>query len=412
MSFGLIGEKLGHSYSPIIHNMLGAYNYDLFEIAPDELKTFIEEGNFSGLNVTIPYKEEAAKYVKCDKVSQNLGAINTIYHKDGELRGTNTDLFGFMYLLSLAKIDLTDKKVLVLGTGGASKVVQAIARACEAKKVFVASRQKSKDYVAYNTLPLDVDIIVNATPVGTYPNVTERIIDLDKFTKCSAVIDLIYNPAKTDLILQAEKKGITWSNGLPMLVAQATKAAQYFIGMDFLQYNKPILTNLKALTQNIVLVGMPGAGKTSIGVKLAKLTGRKFIDLDAEIEYRMNKSIPLIIAEEGERYFRYLEKEILKEYARESNLIIATGGGTVLDEENRDRMRQNGVVVEIFRDLNSLPTDNRPFSIAAHSLDSLYEERKEAYDAAKDLTVENDDTIENIANRILDKIGEFYEKDY
>lgn len=157
---------------------------------------------------------------------------------------------------------------------------------------------------------------------------------------------------------------------------------------------------------------MPGAGKTSIGVKLAQLTGRKFIDLDAEIEYRMNKSIPLIIAEEGERYFRYLEKEIMKEYGRQSNLIIATGGGTVLDEENRDRMRQNGVVVEIFRDLESLPTDNRPFSIAAHSLEGLYEERKSAYDAAKDLTIENNDTIENIANRILDTIGEFYEKDY
>lgn len=412
MSFGLVGEKLSHSYSPIIHKMLGAYDYNLFEVAPEEFKDFIEEGNFSGLNVTIPYKEKAVELVKCDKVSQHLGAINTIYHKDGELRGTNTDFFGFMYLLSLAQIDLSDKKVLILGTGGASKVVQAIAKACEAKKVFVASRQKSKEYVAYNTLPLDVDVIVNATPVGTYPNITDRIIDLDKFEKCSAVIDLIYNPAKTDLLIQAEKKGIKFSNGLPMLVAQATKSAQHFIGMDFTKHNKTIIKNLKALTLNIALVGMPGAGKTSIGIKIAQLTGRKFVDLDSEIECRTGKTIPLIIAEEGEKYFRYLEKEILKEYAREKNLVIACGGGTVLDPENIDRLRQNSTVVEIFRDLKELPVTDRPFSIAAHSLEGLYEERKEFYDAAKDLTVVNDDSIENIANKILDTVGEYYEENY
>lgn len=411
MSFGLLGEHLSHSYSQIIHNMLGAYSYDLYEISPNDLENFINEGQFSGLNVTFPYKEKVMSLVKTDPVARKLGAVNTIYYKDGVLRGTNTDYFGFMYLLSLAQINLSGKKILILGTGGASKIVYAIAQACEAKKIFVASRQKSKEYVSYNSLPVDVDIIINATPIGTYPNTDARIIDLAPFTKCEAVIDLIYNPAKTDLLLQAEKKGIKHINGLPMLVAQATKAAQYFIGMDFLQYNKPILTNLKSLTLNITLVGMPGVGKTVIGSEIAKLTGRKFVDIDKEVETIAGMSISRIFNEYSEEYFRDLETQVLKKYAKETSLVIATGGGSVLKEENRDAIRANSFVVELKRPFDLLEKSERPLSIKATSMEDLYKERKSAYDLTKDITIENNDTIENIANIILDKVGEHYENE-
>lgn len=411
MSFGLLGEHLSHSYSQIIHNMIGAYSYDLFEVSPAELEDFIKNGNFSGLNVTMPYKEKVMPYVEVDAVAQKLGAINTIYHKDGVLRGTNTDYFGFMYLLSLAQINLSDKKVLVLGTGGASKIVQAIAKACEAKKVFVASRQKSKEYVSYNNLPLDAQIIVNATPVGTYPDSYERIISLDGFDKCEAVIDLNYNPGKSDLLLQAEKKGIKNVNGLSMLVAQATKAAQYFIGMDFMQYNKTIISNLKAMTLNITFVGMPSSGKTTIGGAVAKLTGRKFIDLDDVIAERAGKDIPSIFAEDGEGYFRDLEAEILKEYTKEKGLVIATGGGSILRESSRDAIRSNSVVVELKRPFELLETEGRPVSQAASSMEDLYNSRKAFYDASKDITIDNNLSVEEVANQVLDKIGGFYEDD-
>ena len=387
MSFGLLGEHLSHSYSQIIHNMLGAYSYDLYEISPNDLENFINEGQFSGLNVTFPYKEKVMSLVKTDPVARKLGAVNTIYYKDGVLRGTNTDYFGFMYLLSLAQINLSGKKI------------------------FVASRQKSKEYVSYNSLPVDVDIIINATPIGTYPNTDARIIDLAPFTKCEAVIDLIYNPAKTDLLLQAEKKGIKHINGLPMLVAQATKAAQYFIGMDFLQYNKPILTNLKSLTLNITLVGMPGVGKTVIGSEIAKLTGRKFVDIDKEVETIAGMSVSRIFNEYSEEYFRDLETQVLKKYAKETSLVIATGGGSVLKEENRDAIRANSFVVELKRPFDLLEKSERPLSIKATSMEDLYKERKSAYDLTKDITIENNDTIENIANIILDKVGEHYENE-
>ena len=213
------------------------------------------------------------------------------------------------------------------------------------------------------------------------------------------------------MLLQAEKKGIKHINGLPMLVAQATKAAQYFIGMDFLQYNKPILTNLKSLTLNITLVGMPGVGKTVIGSEIAKLTGRKFVDIDKEVETIAGMSVSRIFNEYSEEYFRDLETQVLKKYAKETSLVIATGGGSVLKEENRDAIRANSFVVELKRPFDLLEKSERPLSIKATSMEDLYKERKSAYDLTKDITIENNDTIENIANIILDKVGEHYENE-
>ena len=408
MSFGLLGKKLSHSYSPYIHAMLGAYDYELFDMEEEELDDFFENGDFNGLNVTSPYKEVAMKYVKCDAVSRNIGAINTIYFKNGELIGTNTDMFGFMYLLSLNKINLNGKKVLILGTGGASKMVEGVSKMCEAKKVFVASRKKSDQYVDYNNLPLDVDVIVNATPIGMYPNNDEQLIDLSKFTKPEVVIDLIYNPYKTKLLQQAEDLGIKWANGLSMLVAQATKSAKYFTGVDYLEYNKPLITNIKAYTLNLVLIGMPGCGKSYIGEMLAKATGRKFVDIDKEISANAGKTIADIFKEDGEKYFRNLETELLKKYCKETNLVIATGGGTVLRKENRNIISANSGVVFLERPLNELEKKGRPLSVDNKALERMYDERKPLYEAAKDISVTNNDTAEVIVDKILDGLGEYY----
>ena len=412
MSFGLLGKKLSHSYSPYIHAMLGAYDYQLFEMEDEELDDFFENGDFNGLNVTVPYKEKVMKYVKCDAVSKKIGAVNTIYYKNGELIGTNTDYFGFMYLLSLHEINLAGKKVLILGTGGASKTVFGVAKMCEAEKIFVASRQKSDKYVSYNTLPLDVDIIINATPVGMYPNNDEQPVDLSQFTNLEAVIDLIYNPYQTKLLQQAEELGIKGVNGLSMLVAQATKAAKYFTGMNYLSYNKTLITNIKAYTLNLVLIGMPGSGKSFIGEKLAENTQRKFIDIDGEISAMAGKTIADIFREDGEKYFRNLETELLKKYCKESNLVIATGGGTILRKENRDLIRSNSGVIFLERPLNELERKGRPLSVDDKTIQKLYDERKKYYDETKDIAVTNNDKYEVIIDKILDSLGEYYEKDY
>ncbi len=250
-AFGLLGENLSHSYSPAIHNALGVYEYGLFDIPQDQLDDFFRNPFFSGLNVTSPYKEKVLKYVKADPLATKLGNVNTIYLKDGILYGSNTDYFGFMYLLSYNKISLEHKKILILGTGGASKTVQNVAKLCHPTKIFVASRQKSKEYVSYNALPKDVEIIINATPVGSYPNSEDKIIDLTGFTKCEAVIDLIYNPSKTPLLLQAESLGIKTANGLSMLVAQALKSAELFVGINYRDYINPMIEQLEKATENI-----------------------------------------------------------------------------------------------------------------------------------------------------------------
>lgn len=408
MSFGLLGKKLSHSYSPYIHAMIGAYDYTLYDMEKEDLDEFFENGDFNGLNVTSPYKELVMKYVKCDAVSKKIGAVNTIYYKDGELIGTNTDMFGFMYLLSLNEINLNNKKVLILGTGGASKMVYGVSKMCEAKDIFTASRQKSDQYVDYNNLPLDVDVIVNATPIGMYPNNDEQLIDLSKFTKVEAVIDLIYNPYKTKLLQQADDLGIKWANGLSMLVAQATKSAKYFTGIDYKSYNKQLITNLKAYNLNLVLIGMPGCGKSFIGEKLAAATQRKFIDIDNEISAVAGKTISDIFKEDGEKYFRNLETELLKKYCKETNLVISTGGGTVLRKENRDIINANSGVIFLERPLNELEKKGRPLSVDNKTLEKMYDERKSLYEATKDISVTNNDNYEVIVNKILDELGEYY----
>lgn len=401
--FGLIGEKLAHSYSPAIHNALGAYQYGLYEVSPKALEDFMKNEPFSGLNVTSPYKKEVMKYVTADPLAKRLGNVNTIYYKDGRLRGTNTDYFGFMYLLSYNQINLEGKKILILGTGGASATVQNIAKLCSASKIFVASREKSKDYVSYNNLPKDVQIIVNATPVGSYPKTEQCLLDLEAFDNLEAVIDLIYNPAKTRLLLQAEEKGIKIANGLSMLTAQALKSAEYFTGIDYRSYINPMIENLKKATTNIIIIGMPGCGKTTVGKAVADAASREFFDVDDEIIALAGKDIPTIFKDDGEKAFRLLETQVLKKLCSQRGIVIATGGGSILSKENRDIIRSNAFVAEIKRDFSLLETAGRPLFLNT-SPEEMYKERKQFYDAAKDFSVTNDQAPETTADRILNAI--------
>jgi len=365
LRFGLLGERLSHSFSPVIHAELGDYEYLLYEKTPGELDAFLRHGDFDGLNVTIPYKKTVVEY--CGSLSETaraIGSVNTLIRlTDGSLYGDNTDFFGFEYLLKKTGANPADGKTIVLGSGGSSLTVQAVLRHAGAKEVVVISRSGTDNYenIANHR---DAMIIVNTTPVGMYPNTgVSPLADFDIFQKCQAVIDLVYNPARTELLLQAEKRGIYNANGLAMLVAQAKKSAEKFLRASIPDEKIEAITSMIAKrTQNIVLIGMPGCGKTSIGTALAKMLSREFADTDGLIEETAGKSIPEIIEQGGEDEFRKLESAALRTLCKRSGLVVATGGGIVLRPENRDIIRQNGTIVFLDRDINQLPVTGRPLS--------------------------------------------------
>lgn len=392
-SFGLLGRTLGHSLSPEIHEKLGDYDYRLFCKEPDELENFFSDKTLKGYNVTIPYKVDAFR--ACDEVSERakkIGSVNTcIRREDGTLYGDNTDYFGFLYMAKKAKADFKNKKVLVLGSGGASLTVQIVCRDEGAKEIVVVSRTGENNYENISR-HYDADIIVNTTPVGMYPHNGERLIDLSHFTKCTAVLDLIYNPLKTTLVLDAEKLGINSSNGLTMLVSQAVKSAEQFLGEEIPEEKIDIVyDSLLKERKNIVLVGMPGSGKSTIGKMLAEKLNREFLDTDEMIVEKAGKPIPEIFAENGEEYFREIESECVKEAGKKMGLVIATGGGAVLRQENRDALRQNAVVIFLDREVDSLATDGRPLSSSEEKLRMMYEARYPVYKEISDFTVKTND---------------------
>ena len=394
--YGLIGKTLVHSYSKEIHEALGRYQYQLFSLAEDEMPDFINARDFRGLNVTIPYKKDVIPL--CDEVTdlaRGIGAVNTLFWKNASgagvsesisqedkiLVGHNTDYEGFLYAASRAGIDFEGKGVLILGTGGTSLMARRAAADQNAAKIYIASRHPETDppsgselqdagilsTVSYDQLPEiadSIDVIVNTTPVGTFPNNMQQVIRLKDFPGCQAVIDVIYNPFKTALLLEAEKLGLKYTNGLPMLVAQATAAAGYFLGTPgaFQKENQRIIKSMKQQMGNIVLIGMPGTGKSLIGKFLAELTGKTLQDTDAKIEEEAKMTIPEIFEKEGETGFRDRESAICKKLGKERNLIIATGGGAILRPENVDALRQNGTLVHITRSIDKLPTRGRPLS--------------------------------------------------
>lgn len=400
--FGLLGRKLGHSLSPQIHSLLCDYKYDLYPTEPEKLDEFFADTSLTGYNVTIPYKVEA--FNRCATLSETAkkaGSVNTVTRNaDGTLHGDNTDYFGFSYMAEKVGCDFSGKKVLILGSGGASLTVQLVAADMGAKEIIVVSRTGENNYENISC-HYDADIIVNTTPVGMYPNNGERLIELDKFTRCRKVLDLIYNPARTPLLLDAEKLGIDCINGLYMLVAQALRAAESFIKKEIpLSRIDEIYNTILGNQKNIVLVGMPGCGKSTLAALLSEKTGRECVDTDAMVE-ECGMKIPEIFAEFGEEEFRRRETENVKKAAKEQGRIIATGGGAVLKAENRTALRENSTVIFLKASTEKLATDGRPLSKDLETLKKMYEQRLPLYEETADITVEVDPDPEITLGRIL-----------
>ena len=404
MNCGLLGRKPGHSYSPAIHALLADYEYKLYEKEPEELADFIQNGHWDGLNVTMPYKKTVIPY--CDLVSplaEELGSVNTLVRLgDGRIMGTNTDTWGFDQMLGRVGISCEGKKALVLGSGGASATVQAILRLAGAQ-VVVISRSGEDNYENLEK-HADAAILVNTTPVGMYPNNGQSPVELDRLPRLEAVLDVVYNPARTQLILDAESRGIPCESGLYMLVAQAVQASEMWTGQTISdQKMNAVWKQIGTSMQNVILIGMPGCGKSTIGKYLAKELGRKLVDADAEIVKRIG-DIPAYFAAHGEEAFRQVETEVLRELGKQSGLVIATGGGCVTRPENYPVLHQNGRIVWIRRDLSELPTNGRPVS-QRDGVAAIYEARKPLYTRFADVIVDNKGTVGEVITEILKKLA-------
>ena len=395
--FGLLGRHLGHSFSSMIHKELGCPSYDLIELEPEQLGEFLQNPDIRGLNVTIPYKRDVMKY--CTRLTDEakaIGSVNTISRlPDGGLLGSNTDLPGFEYMTKRAGISMTDKKVVILGSGGASLTVQAAAKRQNARQIVVVSRSGQDNYENLSRHS-DAEIVVNATPVGMYPDVGISPVDLTLFPNCQGVLDVVYNPARTALLLQAERLGIPNSNGLPMLVSQAMYAEKIF-GLDVDEsVTERIIKKLQVQTGNVVIIGMPGSGKTTVGQELAKLTGREAVDIDEMIVNAAGMSIPEIFAKHGEAAFRDMEREQTAIAGAMTGKIILTGGGVVKDGRNLDPLRQNGRIYQICRDVSLLATDGRPLSQNT-DLTKMFRERAPMYAKFRDVEIDNNGSITDTA---------------
>ena len=401
MQCGLLGRKLGHSYSPQIHSQLGSYDYRLFEKEPEELEDFLQNGDFTGLNVTIPYKKDVIPFL--DELSPRakaLGAVNTIVRRNGKLIGHNTDYFGFETMLLSTGVSLRGKKALVCGSGGASNTACAVLEAHGAN-VVVLSRTGKDNYQNLNRHS-DAALIVNATPVGMYPNVeASPIEDLAAFSMLEGVLDLVYNPARTSILLKAEALGIPCVNGLRMLVAQAKESAEWFTGESIDDSCiEMIYSRLHRQMENIILIGMPGCGKTTVGASLAKILSRPLKDADTELEQAVGRKITEILPTDGEASFRSLESETLLDLGKQSGLVIATGGGCVTIPNNYEKLHRNGTIVWLKRDLDLLPTDGRPLSQTGH-LQEMYQKRAPLYVRFADFSVENSGDPQETAEEII-----------
>lgn len=401
MKSGLLGRKLGHSYSPQIHSYLGEYSYTLFEKEPEEVGDFVLHGDYTGINVTIPYKKDVIPYLdELSPTAKKMASVNTIVRRsDGTLFGHNTDYFGFTSMVKRSGIQVEGKKVLVLGSGGTSNTaVKALTDL--GAEVIIISRSGKDNYDNLH-LHADASVIVNTTPVGMYPKTGVSPIDLKRFPKLEGVLDVIYNPARTQLLLDAEAMGLPNANGLWMLVAQAKEAAEYFTGKPIdgsaIAY---IHRKLSVQMQNIVLIGMPGCGKSTVGTALAEKLGRTLVDADAEIIRLAGKSIPEIFAEDGEEVFRDWETKALSELGKQSGLVIATGGGCVTKKRNYPLLHQNGSIFWLQRELDLLPTDGRPLS-QANKLTDMYARRKSMYEAFADYTIDNNASVQDAVGTIL-----------
>lgn len=390
--YHLIGKKLGHSYSVPIHKALGNTDYTLKEIPPEAVEAFMREHNFKGINVTIPYKETVIPYL--DEISdraKKIGSVNTVVNRNGKLYGDNTDYYGFGYMAKSAGMSFKDKKVLILGGGGTSLTAQAVTRDEGAREIVVVSRKGENNYDNLY-LHYDAQIIINCTPVGMYPNVEDSIIDLKPFTALCGVIDVIYNPSKTNILIDAKKRGIAHTNGLPMLVAQAKLAHELFFDTEVDEKEiERIRRSLELDKVNIVIVGMPGSGKSTLSELIAKDLERSVIDTDAMIAEKENMTIPEIFSSKGEEYFRNIESVCVKEACGGEKTVIATGGGAVLREENRRNIMRNSIVIWLRSPIERLARDGRPLSSKDDGkMQKMLEYRGPFYREAADIIIDVD----------------------
>lgn len=404
MQCGLLGKTLQHSYSPQIHAQLGSYAYALYEIEPEALEAFLRDKTFDGLNVTIPYKKAVIPY--CDELSDSarkLGAVNTLVRRGSKLIGHNTDYYGFAYMVKKVGVQVRGKKALVLGSGGASATAVAVLEELGAA-VTVISRSGPDNYQNISRHK-NAAIIVNATPVGMYPDNQHAPLNLDLFSDLECVLDLIYNPANTKLLQDAQARKIPCANGLWMLVAQAKESAQWFTEDQIDDHViDSIYQDIRLRLKNIILIGMPGSGKSTIGKLLAQRLNRDFIDADTEIEKIAGCSIPEIFASKGESHFRNIESQVLATLGAKSGVLIATGGGCVTRKENYPYLHQNGTIIWIQRDIDQLPTDGRPLSQQC-KLREMYKVRAPLYASFSDITVTNNETADQVVDVILQELA-------
>ncbi|MDO4198700.1 MAG: shikimate kinase [Erysipelotrichaceae bacterium] len=407
--YGLLGEHLGHSFSPEIHHLLGNREYDIKEVSRENLEAFMREKDFLGLNVTIPYKQAVIPYLyEMDEASKKIGAINTIVNKDGKLYGYNTDFYGLLDLIEKADISIKDNNVFILGSGGTSKTAYAACEYLGAKDIVKVSRCRHEDYIDYEELYKrkdEVDIIINTTPAGMYPNNDESPIDIDGFMNLKGVIDVIYNPITTKLVYESKKKNIKAVNGLYMLVRQAVVADEkFFDKKSDEKINEEVYKTILNNKMNIVLTGMPSCGKSTVGYKVAEMLNKEFVDVDTLIKERYG-DISHIFETEGENRFRDYEEEIIREVSLKNNAVIATGGGSILRDNNIFHLKQNGKIFFIDRDPEYLtPTSDRPTASDYEAIRKRYRERYERYCDTCDEHIDGNGSVDEVAQRIREAI--------
>ena len=406
MRCAIIGEKLSHSYSRLIHKKFGMYSYDLVELPPDNLKEFVEHGGYDAFNVTIPYKSAIIPYIdKVETLAMQIGAINTVCRLGGKTYGYNTDILGMAYMLKRAGIALGGKHVMIFGSGGTGKTAEMLAKKNGAASITVVSRSGSVNYKNFYELQ-QTQIIINTTPVGMYPYSDISLADLSKFRNLEAVADVIYNPMRTRLMLQARELNLKYAGGLYMLVAQAKYSMDIFVKNRHPdEIIEQVYKYLLSRIINIVLVGMPGSGKTSIGKAVARRERRRYVDSDAEIVASEGRAITEIFAEKGEEYFRKKEKQTLFLLGSQNGMVISTGGGAVLDRENYYSLKANGRIYYLEREINDLATRGRPLSTGTEALKKLLEQREPLYKAFADVTIENDGDFFSCVDKILEDIA-------